>query len=100
MKKHLKWLVGAACTGTASPSFAAALGSDGAYTSLGHGMLLGVIYALLGTLLLLLCFKGFDKAITRIDLEGQIEKGNLAAGIFSAAIVLGIAIIIAAAIGG
>jgi uncharacterized membrane protein YjfL (UPF0719 family) len=83
----------------ATPASAAAAGAEGA-TALLHGIMLAAVYALVGALILLLCFKGFDKAITKIDLEQAIEKGNVSAGIFSGAIVIGIAIVIAAAIAG
>ena len=72
----------------------------GAHVGLGTGLLLGSIYALVGTLLLIVCFKIFDKVLTRIDLEGEVLKGNVAVGILSAAVLLAIAHIIAAAISG
>ena len=56
------------------------------------------VYAILATLLLILCFKIFDKVMTKIDLEAEVLKGNIAAGIFSAAVLIAIALIIAAAI--
>jgi FtsH-binding integral membrane protein len=68
--------------------------------SVGYGVTLVLIYALIGALALFVCFKAFDKAITKIDLEEEIKKGNVAAAIFSAAIVIGIALIVAAAISG
>lgn len=66
----------------------------------GTGILLMLIYAVVGAFVLLISFKLFDKAITKIELEKEIEKGNVAAGIFSASIILGIAAVIAAAIAG
>jgi uncharacterized membrane protein YjfL (UPF0719 family) len=66
---------------------------------LGQGVMMALVYALVGAVALLICFKAFDKAITKIDFEAEIAKGNVAAGIFAAAIVLGIALIVAAAIG-
>ncbi len=65
-----------------------------------HGMMLAVIFSIMGAVLLLLCFKAFDKAITKIDFEEEIKKGNMAAAIVAAAVIVGISIIIAASIFG
>lgn len=67
---------------------------------LGTGLFLSAAYALFGTLLLLACFKVFDKVLTKVDLEGEVRKGNVAAGILSAAVLIAIALIIAASISG
>lgn len=53
------------------------------------------IFAIVGVLLLLICFKIFDKAITKIDLETEIGKGNVAAAILAGAILISISIILA-----
>ena len=42
-------------------------------------------------------FKLFDKAITKINLEAEIAKGNVAAAVLSGAAIIALAIIIAAA---
>jgi uncharacterized membrane protein YjfL (UPF0719 family) len=55
------------------------------------------LFALVGALLVVIGFKAFDKIITRIDLEGEIQKGNIAAGILAGSVVIALAIIIAAA---
>jgi putative membrane protein len=55
-------------------------------------------FGLLGIFLLIVGFKLFDRIITRIDFEGEIQKGNVAAGLLCAALIIGIALIVAAAI--
>jgi uncharacterized membrane protein YjfL (UPF0719 family) len=52
----------------------------------------------MGIAMVVIGFKVFDLVITRIDLEAEILKGNLAAAILSAAAIMGISIIIAFAI--
>jgi uncharacterized membrane protein YjfL (UPF0719 family) len=52
----------------------------------------------LGIVLVIAGFKIFDWVITKIDLEAEIAKGNVAAAILSAAAILGISLIVAAAI--
>ncbi len=72
----------------------------GHHVGVGTGLGLSAVYALFGTLLLLVCFKVFDKILTKVDLEGEVRKGNVAAGILSAAVLIAIAVIIAASIAG
>lgn len=55
------------------------------------------IFAIAAIVLLFICVKVFDKAITKVDLEAEIAKGNIAAGIVVGAIVLGVSIILAVA---
>jgi uncharacterized membrane protein YjfL (UPF0719 family) len=64
-------------------------------TALGYTALFGLV----GAIMVVIGFKAFDKIITRIDLEGEIEKGIVAAGILGGAVIIGLAIIIAAAMG-
>ena len=52
----------------------------------------------LGIMLVIVGFKIFDWVITKIDLEAEINKGNVAAAILSAAVVIGISVIVASAI--
>ena len=52
----------------------------------------------LGVILVTAGFKFFDGIITKIDLEQEILKGNMAAAVLSAAAILAIGIIVAAAI--
>ena len=100
MNRNIAGLVAGGLMLASSSTFAAGTGNVAFAVpmSLEPGLLLGCVYALVGTLLLIVCFKTFDKIMTRIDLEAEILKGNVAAGIFSAAVVIAIALIIAAAI--
>jgi len=52
----------------------------------------------LGILLVIVGFKIFDAVITKIDLEAEINKGNVAAAVLSAAAIIGISLIVASAI--
>lgn len=59
---------------------------------------LSVLFAVLGFILLVVCYRVFD-ALNPADLHARIfEDGNVAAAIVSAAFIIGLAIIIAAAI--
>ena len=100
MKRTMAGVVAGGVLLAASSAFAAGAGTlaIAVPTSLEPGLLLGCVYAIVGTLLLILCFKIFDKIMTKVDLEAEILKGNVAAGIFSAAVLIAIAFIIAAAI--
>ncbi len=66
--------------------------------SLGEAVLYSAIFGLTGILLLIAGFKLFDKAISHVDFEGEIQKGNVAAAILGAGLLIGAAVIIAAAI--
>jgi putative membrane protein len=66
--------------------------------TLGQAVINSVLFGVLGIILVLVGFKIFDRAITRVDLEKEISNGNIAAAILSAAVIVGISIIISAAI--
>lgn len=51
-------------------------------------------FGLLGLVLMLLGFKGFEFATRRLDIEKQLENGNLAVGIVVAALLLGVSLIV------
>ena len=65
--------------------------------NLGEALLYCVVFGVLGIALVFAGFKVFDKAIAKIDLEGEISKGNVAAAVLSGAAIIAISIIIAAA---
>jgi uncharacterized membrane protein YjfL (UPF0719 family) len=56
-----------------------------------------IVYGLLGVVLMLVGYKIFD-AIHPIDFVQELRNGNVAVGVTSAGILVGVAIIIAAAI--
>ena len=64
------------------------------WIALGHCAMFGAM----GIALVIAGFKIFDWVITKIDLEKEIAGGNIACAILSAAAILGISIIVAAAI--
>ncbi len=101
MKKNLLSMASGVLVLAATTARAEGGAAEGSHTiGLGTGLCLSAAYALFGTLLLLACFKVFDKILTRVDLEGEVRKGNVAAGILSAAVLVAIALIIAASISG
>ena len=51
-------------------------------------------FGLLGLVLMLLGFKGFEFVTRRVDIEKQLENGNLAVGIVVAALLLGVSLIV------
>ena len=62
-----------------------------------NSMLASVVWALLGAALLLLAFRLFDW-VNAVDYIAEIKKGNVAAGVVIAGVMIGMAIIIHAAI--
>ena len=93
-KLRLATLLGVAVLTQAHPALAESVGETPG-RGLGHALGFLCIFAAVGTVALIVGFKFFDKAITRIDFEEEIKKGNVAAGILAGAMVIGLAIIIA-----
>jgi uncharacterized membrane protein YjfL (UPF0719 family) len=65
--------------------------------SLGEALLNSAVFGLTGVVMLLIGFKLFDKAIVHIDMEKEIKKGNVAAAILGAAVLIAIAMLISIA---
>ncbi|CAN5454521.1 hypothetical protein BH11PLA2_BH11PLA2_31880 [soil metagenome] len=57
-------------------------------------------FGFLGILMLVAGFKIFEKITPKLDIEGELVKGNMAVGIFVAAMLIAIALIAKMAIGG
>ena len=55
-------------------------------------------FGILGVLLIALGFRLFDLILTKIDVEAEIAKGNIAAAILGGAVLLAISTIVAVAI--
>ena len=96
-----KWVISAgalaAMTASAFAQDGAATGGRGNHLSV-DGILSTLVYGFAGILLATLGFKLFDLLI-KADIEKEIfENKNVAASIISAAFILGVAIIIAAAV--
>ncbi len=65
-----------------------------------NNLLLAVLFALVGFILLLGGYRIFD-AMTPTDLNAKIfEEGNVAAAVLAGAFIIGLAIVVAAAIHG
>lgn len=56
------------------------------------------MFGLLGILLVAIGFKIFDMILTKIDIEQEVAKGNIAASILGSAAIIAIAAIVIAAI--
>ena len=59
---------------------------------------LNFVYAILGVVLMFLSYRVFDWLTPAIDFPAELRKGNVAVGLFIAALFLGIAIIIGGAL--
>jgi putative membrane protein len=65
--------------------------------TLGEALLHTALFGLVGIVIVFIGLKVFDKAMTGVDLEKEVARGNVAAGILSGAAIIALAIIIAAA---
>jgi uncharacterized membrane protein YjfL (UPF0719 family) len=61
-------------------------------------IVLNFVYAILGVVLMFVAYRVIDKLIPQVDFAEELKKGNIAVGIFIAAIFLSIAIIIGGAL--
>lgn len=55
------------------------------------------VFAIAALVLLFISVKVFDRALTRVDLEAEIGKGNIAAAIVVGSLVIGISFILGVA---
>lgn len=60
---------------------------------------LNLVYAILGVALMYASYRMFDRLSTRIDLEDELRKGNIAVAICIGALFIAIAMIISGALG-
>lgn len=59
---------------------------------------LNFLYAALGVVLMFLSYRIIDKLTPQVDFPAELKKGNIAVGIFIAAIFLSIAIVVGGAL--
>ncbi len=59
---------------------------------------MNVLYAAIGVALMFVSIRVWDR-LTKLDLEEELQKGNIAVGIFVAALFISIALIIGRALG-
>ena len=81
-----------AADGTAAPSWH----PDSLLDAVGYAAL----FAGTGVALMIAGFKVFDKAVAHVDLEKEIQKGNVAAAVLAGAVIIALGLIIAASISG
>jgi putative membrane protein len=61
-------------------------------------IVLNFVYAILGVVLMFIAYRVIDLLTPQVDFAEELKKGNIAVGIFIAAIFLSIAIIIGGAL--
>ncbi len=66
--------------------------------SIGHALLNSVVFAAAGMVLVFAAFKVFDMATPRIDIQKELLNNNVAVAIISAAVILGVSLIVAVSI--
>jgi putative membrane protein len=59
---------------------------------------LNFIYAVLGVVLMFIAYRLIDKMTPEVNFPEELKKGNLAVGIFVAAIFVSVAIVVAGAL--
>jgi len=99
MKKIYLTTIAALLAGTLAPILAHSAGDVAPRIGMSTGLLLSVVYGLVGILLLMIGYKMFEW-ITPFSVNDALSKDqNRAVGIVVGAIFIGIAIIVAAALG-
>ncbi|EEF61953.1 DUF350 domain-containing protein [Pedosphaera parvula] len=73
-------------------------GTDTTPKSLSHAILNSIIFATIGIVVVFVGFKVFDWAVTKIDIEKELLNNNVAVAIVTAAVIIGISIIVATSI--
>jgi uncharacterized membrane protein YjfL (UPF0719 family) len=59
---------------------------------------LNFLYAVLGVVLMFVSYRVIDKLTPEVDFPAELKKGNLAVGVFIAALFIAIAIIVGGAL--
>lgn len=65
---------------------------------LGHALMNSLIFAAVGMFAVFVAVVVFDKATPRIDIQKELLNNNIAVAILTAAVVIGVSIIVAASI--
>jgi uncharacterized membrane protein YjfL (UPF0719 family) len=66
--------------------------------SIGHALLNTAVFAAAGMVLVFVAFKVFDLATPRIDIQKELLNNNIAVAIISAAVIIGLSMIVAVSI--
>lgn len=93
--KHIG-MAALALLAVSSQAMAQIPGVESSPKSLGHALLNSVIFATVGMIMVAIGIKIFDKATPGIVLEKELLANNIAVAIVTAAVIIGISIIIAA----
>lgn len=59
---------------------------------------LNFLYAMLGIVLMYVSYRVIDRLTPQVDFADELKKGNLAVGVFVAAIFIAVAIVVAGAL--
>lgn len=70
------------------------------WDAFGMALLAAAVFGLLGVALLTIGFKVFELITPRLDVEKQLQEGNIAVGIVVGALLIAIAIVVAVSIHG
>src|SRR5579863_7147217 len=87
-----------ALAGFANTALAQAPGAEAQPKSLGQALLNSLIFAAVGMVAVFVAVVVFDKATPRIDIQKELLNNNIAVAILTAAVVIGVSIIVAASI--
>jgi len=68
------------------------------WDTLGPGLVAALAFGAVGLLLLLASFKLFEWITPKLDIEQQLQQGNVAVGIAVAGLLIAVAIVVAAAL--
>jgi putative membrane protein len=99
MKSRINRLLAATLATTTFASSALAQGAEALPAkSIGHALLNSVVFAAAGMVLVFAAFKVFDLATPRIDIQKELLNNNVAVAIISAAVIIGVSLIVAVSI--
>ena len=98
MKTRFTRLVAATIPTLLAASSAMAQTEPATPKSIGHALLNSVIFSAVALVMVFIAFKVFDIATPRLDIQKELLNHNVAVAILTAAVILGISIIVAVSI--
>lgn len=98
MKTHPRRRLAVILSGFLAAGSALAQGEDTSPKSIGHALLNSVVFSAVALLMVFIAFKIFDVATPKLDIQKELLNHNVAVAILTAAVILGISIIVAVSI--
>jgi putative membrane protein len=98
MKTHPRRIAVATVPTLLAASSAFAQGEISTPKSIGHALLNSVIFSAVALVMVFIAFKIFDLATPKIDIQKELLNHNVAVAILTAAVIIGISIIVAVSI--